>query len=78
MSLLLAAARRAPARLAGEEVLRAWVAASAGPAPVAEGLEAMNRNARKPKRANHGKRPCSHWGRRRRAKEVNKMKQVKL
>uniref|UniRef100_A0A7S0EIZ0 Uncharacterized protein n=1 Tax=Hanusia phi TaxID=3032 RepID=A0A7S0EIZ0_9CRYP len=31
-------------------------------------MEAMNRNARKPNKANHGKRPCSHWGRKRRAK----------
>jgi hypothetical protein len=31
-------------------------------------LEAMNRNNRKPKRANHGARPCSNFGRRRRAK----------
>jgi hypothetical protein len=31
-------------------------------------LEAMNRNARRPKRPNHGKRPCSHV--RRRAKRI--------
>ncbi len=30
--------------------------------------EALNRNARRPKRANHGKRPCSHV--RRRSKRV--------
>ena len=27
-------------------------------------LQALNRNARKPKKANHGKRPNSHFGRR--------------
>lgn len=27
-------------------------------------IEAMNRNGRRPKKANHGKRPCCHWGRR--------------
>lgn len=27
-------------------------------------IEAMNRNARRPKKANHGKRPCSHYARR--------------
>ena len=31
-------------------------------------MEVMNRNARKPTKANHGKRPCSHWGRKARGK----------
>ncbi|CAM9464132.1 unnamed protein product [Pylaiella littoralis] len=37
-------------------------------------MEAVNRNARRPKKANHGKRPCSHVGRRyrRRSKKVIK------
>ncbi|ETI45166.1 hypothetical protein L914_09814 [Phytophthora nicotianae] len=30
--------------------------------PVA--LQLLNRNARRPKKANHGKRPCSHYRRR--------------
>jgi len=39
----------------------------------AEGLiyEAMNRNNRKPKAANHGKRPCSRWRRRRKTYGIN-------
>jgi hypothetical protein len=36
--------------------------------------EAMNRNARVPKKANHGKRPCSHYGRKRRAKARKPLK----
>mmetsp|Transcript_33297 Transcript_33297/g.38778 ORF Transcript_33297/g.38778 Transcript_33297/m.38778 type:complete len:170 (-) Transcript_33297:263-772(-) len=36
------------------------------------GYQALNRNARRPKRANHGKRPCSRVGRRaRRSKNGN-------
>jgi hypothetical protein len=27
-------------------------------------MECLNRNARRPKKANHGKRPCSHFRRR--------------
>uniref|UniRef100_A0AAV1VFR4 Mitochondrial mRNA-processing protein COX24 C-terminal domain-containing protein n=1 Tax=Peronospora matthiolae TaxID=2874970 RepID=A0AAV1VFR4_9STRA len=27
-------------------------------------MELLNRNARRPKKANHGKRPCSHFRRR--------------
>ncbi|KAE9221429.1 hypothetical protein PF005_g7104 [Phytophthora fragariae] len=27
-------------------------------------MELLNRNARRPKKANHGKRPCSHHRRR--------------
>jgi hypothetical protein len=33
--------------------------------------EAMNRNNRKPKAANHGKRPCSRWRRRRNTYGIN-------
>jgi hypothetical protein len=33
--------------------------------------EAMNRNNRKPKTANHGKRPCSRWRRRRKTYGIN-------
>ena len=36
---------------------------------VIEALELMNRNGREPKKANHGKRPCSHKNRRRRRRE---------
>ena len=36
--------------------------------------EAMNRNARVPKKANHGKRPSSHYGRKRRAKARKPLK----
>eukprot|EP00559_Dactyliosolen_fragilissimus_P001826 CAMPEP_0184863158 /NCGR_PEP_ID=MMETSP0580-20130426/9498_1 /TAXON_ID=1118495 /ORGANISM="Dactyliosolen fragilissimus" /LENGTH=172 /DNA_ID=CAMNT_0027361309 /DNA_START=53 /DNA_END=571 /DNA_ORIENTATION=- len=32
-------------------------------------LQAMNRNARRPKKANHGKRPCSRVGRRARRRK---------
>mmetsp|Transcript_16686 Transcript_16686/g.40527 ORF Transcript_16686/g.40527 Transcript_16686/m.40527 type:complete len:183 (-) Transcript_16686:450-998(-) len=35
-------------------------------------LEMMNRNARKPKRANHGARPCSRSSRRKKKDEVGK------
>jgi len=38
-------------------------------AGVVESYEMLNRNARKPKKANHGKRPCSRWGRRKRARQ---------
>lgn len=37
-------------------------------------LQAMNRNARKPKRANKGKRPCSHFGRRKRRRRFGNPK----
>ena len=30
----------------------------------------MNRNARRPKKANHGKRPCSHARRREKQKQL--------
>ena len=33
--------------------------------------EALNRNNRKPKAANHGKRPCSRWRRRRKTYGIN-------
>lgn len=33
--------------------------------------EMMNRNNRKPKAANHGKRPCSRWRRRRKTYGIN-------
>ncbi|CAM9158358.1 unnamed protein product [Ectocarpus sp. 6 AP-2014] len=39
--------------------------------PVVPAMEAVNRNARRPKKANHGKRPCSHVGRRRRRRRKN-------
>ncbi|CAM9633724.1 unnamed protein product [Ectocarpus sp. 12 AP-2014] len=39
--------------------------------PVVPVMEAVNRNARRPKKANHGKRPCSHVGRRRRRRRKN-------
>ncbi|KAJ1472269.1 hypothetical protein T484DRAFT_1841023 [Baffinella frigidus] len=39
-----------------------------------EGLEMMNRNARVPKKPNHGARPCSHYGRKRRAKARKPLK----
>mmetsp|Transcript_51990 Transcript_51990/g.62540 ORF Transcript_51990/g.62540 Transcript_51990/m.62540 type:complete len:161 (+) Transcript_51990:121-603(+) len=38
------------------------------------GLVALNRNARKPRRANHGARPCSRWGRRKRRSKYGKPK----
>ncbi|CAM9105808.1 unnamed protein product [Hapterophycus canaliculatus] len=37
-------------------------------------MEAVNRNARRPKKANHGKRPCSHVGRRYRRRRKNIIK----
>lgn len=37
-------------------------------------MVAVNRNARRPKKANHGKRPCSHVGRRRRRRQKNIIK----
>ncbi|CAM9465842.1 unnamed protein product [Scytosiphon promiscuus] len=37
-------------------------------------MEAVNRNARRPKKANHGKRPCSHVGRRQRRRRKNIIK----
>jgi hypothetical protein len=54
-----AAARRAelPAELSASDVqaLRAVIEAAVGPID----FEMMNRNARKPRRANHGAKPCS-------------------
>ncbi|GBG33865.1 Hypothetical Protein FCC1311_100882 [Hondaea fermentalgiana] len=35
-----------------------------------ETLQMLNRNARKPKKANHGKRPCSHVRRREKRRKV--------
>jgi len=37
-----------------------------------ESYEMLNRNARKPRKANHGKRPCSRYGRRKRARQYGK------
>ncbi|TDH73275.1 hypothetical protein CCR75_008141 [Bremia lactucae] len=37
-----------------------WLAAETTPTV----MELLNRNARRPKKANHGKRPCSHFRRR--------------
>ncbi|CAM9145035.1 unnamed protein product [Laminaria digitata] len=37
-------------------------------------MVAVNRNARRPKKANHGKRPCSHVGRRQRRRQKNIIK----
>lgn len=42
-----------------------------GPEAVQVEYEAMNRNNRKPKAANHGKRPCSRWRRRRKTYGIN-------
>ena len=42
-------------------------------------MEAMNRNGRKPKRANHGKRPCSHFGRwKKRSGYKKRLRRIKL
>jgi hypothetical protein len=35
-----------------------------GATAASDGVQCMNRNARRPKRANHGKRPCSRYRRR--------------
>jgi len=37
-----------------------------------ESYQMLNRNARKPRKANHGKRPCSRYGRRKRARQYGK------
>jgi hypothetical protein len=40
--------------------------------PLEEAIMQLNRNARKPKRANHGARPCSSYMRRLRKKNIYK------
>jgi len=40
-----------------------------GQEPWMDELQMMNRNNRKPRNANHGKRPCSRYGRRKRARK---------
>ena len=37
-------------------------------------LQMMNRNNRKPKRANHGARPCSRWARRMKKNKIGRRK----
>ncbi|EGZ26183.1 hypothetical protein PHYSODRAFT_327098 [Phytophthora sojae] len=63
-SLLPAIARQpATAAVAGVRSVpstASWFAAEE--TPIA--MELLNRNARRPKKANHGKRPCSHHRRR--------------
>ncbi|KAG6612775.1 uncharacterized protein IUM83_03294 [Phytophthora cinnamomi] len=60
-SLLPAIARQpAVAGVRSVPTAASWFAAEE--APVA--MELLNRNARRPKKANHGKRPCSHHRRR--------------
>jgi len=44
------------------------------PSGVPESYQMLNRNARKPKKANHGKRPCSRYGRRKRARQYGNPK----
>jgi len=39
---------------------------------IIESYEMLNRNARKPRKANHGKRPCSRYGRRKRSRQHGK------
>ncbi|KAG7400976.1 hypothetical protein PHYBOEH_003566 [Phytophthora boehmeriae] len=66
-SLLPSIATRQPAlaNVRGVPVTN-WLAAEETPAA----MELLNRNARRPKKANHGKRPCSHH--RRRQKRLGK------
>ena len=42
------------------------------PVDIDEVIQAMNRNARRPKKANKGSRPCSRAGRRRKKEKIGK------